>query len=96
MIISVMHRHLETFGFFPFGVLSGLSGLLLLAGFVLLLVWLIRAILGQAAWRHGFAPTGASTPESPVDILSRRFAAGEITSEDFQKARDVLRETPKT
>lgn len=29
-------------------------------------------------------------PETPLDILARRFAAGEITAEEYQKARDLL------
>lgn len=96
MIDVVMHGYTRSFGFFPFGLLNGLAGLLLLAGFVLLIVWLIRAMTGQPSWRQRLVPTAVATPESPVDILSRRFAAGEITAEDFQKARDILRETPKT
>ncbi len=35
---------------------------------------------------------GALPPaESPLDILARRFAAGEISAEEFQKARDLLK-----
>ena len=29
--------------------------------------------------------------EAPLDVLARRFAAGEISAEDYQKARDLLR-----
>ena len=35
----------------------------------------------------------AQTPtrsETPADILARRFASGEITAEEYQKARDLL------
>ena len=33
----------------------------------------------------------------PLDILARRFAAGEISAEEYQRARDILRgeEPPK-
>jgi uncharacterized membrane protein len=34
-------------------------------------------------------PTQA-TRETPLEILARRFASGEITAEEYQKARDLL------
>jgi len=77
-------------GFFPFGLLGGLAGLLFLAGIVLLAVWLFRAIAPPAG---PYAPPAGGRPqESPLDILSRRFAAGEISAEEFQKTRDLLRQ----
>jgi uncharacterized membrane protein len=82
-------------GFFPFGLLRGFAGLLLLAGFVLLIVWLIRALAGPSSWRQAHTASAAAAPQSPLDILARRFAAGEISAEEFQKARDVLGEAPK-
>jgi len=37
------------------------------------------------------APMPPSTPsDAPLDILARRFAKGEITAEEYQKARDLL------
>jgi putative membrane protein len=88
-----VHERMGRFGFFPFGLAGGLAGLLLLAGFVLLIVWLIRALVGPTAWRPGSTASPASPPDSPLDILSRRFAAGQITADEFEKAREVLRET---
>ena len=36
-------------------------------------------------------PMPPSAPsEAPLDILARRFAKGEITAEEYQKARDLL------
>jgi hypothetical protein len=32
--------------------------------------------------------------ESPEDILARRFVMGEISAEDFTRARDLLRGGP--
>ena len=90
-----LHSRMGRAGFFPFGLIGGLGGLLLLAGFILLIVWLIRALSGSSSWRRGFTASPVPTPQSPLDILSRRFAAGEITAEEFQSARDVLREVPK-
>ena len=96
MIVPMTHRFMEPFGFFPFGLLGTFGGLLLLAGFVLLVVWVVRAMAGSSTWRPGYPTAAVATPESPLDILSRRFASGEITAEDFQKARDLLKEAPKT
>jgi uncharacterized membrane protein len=83
-------------GFFPLGLLSGLTGLLLLVGFVLLIIWLVRTTAGPHAMRWtGNANPPAAAVESPMDILARRFASGAITAEEYQKARDVLAEAPK-
>ncbi len=50
------------------------------------LVWLIRgATWGGPAPRDRLVST-----ESPVSILERRFAEGEITEEDYRARRDVL------
>ena len=46
-----------------------------------------------------FVVTRAQTPspvtfsaarETPLQLLDRRFAAGELTAEDYKKARDLL------
>ena len=93
------YHHMGTLGFFPFGLLGGLTGLLFLVGFVLLIVWLVRMMVGPQGTRwHAVAsapPPSAPPVESPLDILARRFASGAITSEEYQKARDVLAEAPK-
>ncbi|MGA7910625.1 MAG: SHOCT domain-containing protein [Candidatus Dormiibacterota bacterium] len=96
LFLSVPYHHVGTFGFFPFGLLGGLTGLLLLTGFVLLVIWLARTMAGPHAVRWT-APSATAPPpaESPLDILARRFASGAITAEEFQKARDVLAEAPK-
>ncbi len=88
-----MH-HAGPFGYFPFGLLSGLAMLLFLAGLVLLVVWFARAMTGPHSM-HRAPITPPPTVELPLDILRRRFAAGEISAEDFQKARDLLGESPK-
>jgi len=85
-------RPMQPFGFFPLGLMGGLTGLLLLAGFVLLAIWAFRALLPAQA-RTQVAPTPA---ETPLDVLARRFAAGEISADEYQKARAVLSGTPKT
>ena len=90
------YHHMGTLGFFPFGLLSGLTGLLLLVGFVLLIIWLVRTMAGPRAMRWtGPAATTPPPVESPLDILARRFASGAINAEEYQKAREVLAEAPK-
>jgi uncharacterized membrane protein len=86
----VVHGYLGPLGLFPFGLLGGLAGLLFVAGIVVLAVWLFREIATPSA-AHG--PSAVGRPqEAPLEILSRRFAAGEINAEEFQKARDLLRQ----
>jgi putative membrane protein len=84
---------MQPLGFFPFGLLGGLAGLLLLAGIVLLVIWAIRALAGPGSLRAAvMTPPPAPTP---LDILARRFAAGEISADEYEKARDILKEAPK-
>jgi hypothetical protein len=49
-----LHRRMGPFGFFPFGLAGGLAVLLLLAGFVLLIVWLIRALVRPSLRSRSF------------------------------------------
>ena len=35
-------------------------------------------------------PPGPTNRETPLEILARRFASGEISAEEYQKARDLL------
>jgi len=77
----------------PFAILGGIAWLAILAGIVLLVIWAVRALPSSSLMRSG-APAGGM---SPLDILARRFAAGEISAEEYQRARDILRgeEPPK-
>jgi uncharacterized membrane protein len=43
---------------------------------------------GAPPMQIGAAPSPAR--ETPLEILARRFASGEITAEDYQKARELL------
>jgi len=49
----------------------------------------------RTAYPTGAPPVqmGAAPPparETPLEILARRFASGEITAEEYEKARDLL------
>ena len=78
-------------GMLPFAILGGLAWLAILAGVVLLILWAVRALPATQLMR-----TTPAAVESPLDILARRFASGEITAEEFERSREVLRgEAPK-
>ena len=75
-----------------FAVLGGLAWLAIVAGIVLLIIWAVRAVPGSTLMRT----TAPATAESPLDMLARRFASGEISAEEYERSRDLLRgETPK-
>lgn len=63
-----------------------LGGLLLTVGIVVLIVWAISGI-GHAQTPDHAAPPGGQTP---LDILRERYARGEISEEEFERARKVL------
>jgi len=72
---------------FPFGLLAAMSWLLIIAGAVFLVIWLVRS--SPSSIRP--VPVSGPSHETPLDILARRFASGEISAEDYEKARDLLR-----
>jgi len=82
---------MEPFGFFPFGLLNASGSLLILAGVVVLAAWAFRAMTGQVRTSPPPQPAMADTPH---DILARRFASGDITAEEYQRAREVLGGAP--
>jgi len=69
-----------------------LVGPLVLVGLIALVVWAATRPSAQAASVPTYGPP-AATParESPLDILARRFASGEISADEYQKARDLLK-----
>jgi putative membrane protein len=66
-------------------ILMMLLGLLLIIGIVLLIVWLVHRsdTLGGGHYRSG--------TETPLDILKKRYAKGEIDKEEFeQRKKDLM------
>ncbi|MEV4334280.1 SHOCT domain-containing protein [Streptomyces sp. NPDC049597] len=59
-------------------ILWGVVGLVLLALFIVGLLFLIRALSGNTASK-------APDVETPQDILRRRYAAGEIDEDDYMR-----------
>ncbi len=74
--------------------------LVVLAAVALVVVVVVRLLMGHnrplsppgypaaAGGPQGLPPTAPR--ETPLDILARRFAAGEISADEYQKARDLL------
>ena len=73
------------------GMMLGMAllWLLLLVAVVALVVWVARTV-----WRAGpSAPRGPSAgAEAPMEILRRRYAAGELSREDFERMRREVAE----
>ncbi len=60
-----------------------------LVGIVALVVWLLRQAQGRAA-NAGPGPEGPAAGETPLDILKKRYARGEIDKTEFEeKKKDI-------
>lgn len=61
---------------------------------VLLALLLVAAVVALLTWRpgrgHVAAGPGAPGRETPLDILQRRFAAGEIDADEYERRKGVL------
>ena len=69
----------------PFMFMGGIGMLLFWVLIVVGAVWLFRS------FPRGTTSTGAAMmPESPLDILKRRYAKGEITKEQFEEMKSTL------
>lgn len=67
------------------GILGGLFMLLFWGLIILGLVLVVRWL-----WDQGRPGTGGGTGESPMDILKRRYARGEIAKEEFEQIKRDL------
>jgi putative membrane protein len=65
-------------------LLNVLITLIFWGGLVALVVWAIRSLMGARS-RPGQSPA-----DQPLEILRRRFAAGEISQEEYERARRTL------
>jgi uncharacterized membrane protein len=76
-------------GLLLFGGMHIFFLLLVAVGVALLVIWAIRS---SARPVYTGAPPSAPAPqgETPLDILARRFASGEITAEEYERGRDLL------
>ena len=60
-------------------------GVIVLVG-IAILIYVVRGLSGPRQQTFPVVPPS----ETPLDILARRFAKGEITAEEYQKGRDLL------
>jgi len=67
------------------GGLWMLGGLLLVIGIIVLVVWMVTRTS-----RTGETPTHGPSGPTPSQILSERFARGEITGQEFEQAKKAL------
>jgi len=83
--------------FHPAFALLFFVGPLVLVGLVVLVVWAATHSTPHPASMPPYGPPAAmQSRESPLDILARRFAAGEITADEYQRARDLLKGDSKS
>ncbi|MDA8091433.1 MAG: SHOCT domain-containing protein [Nitrospiraceae bacterium] len=64
-------------------VLHFLVWVILLAGLILLIVWIIKRV-GRIEGEHGGE---ISRGETALDVLKKRYARGEISKEDFDRMK---------
>ena len=82
-------------GFGGLGILAGFAMLIFWAAIIGLVVWLVVKLVRSTSSRlmHSTQlPSGPLVPQSdPVlEILRRRLAAGEITSQEYDELRQKL------
>lgn len=69
------------------GILMMVFWAAIIVGVVLLVVWLTRQVAGGQSYGGGHA---AGHTDSAVDILSQRYARGEIDKAEFEEKRKDL------
>ncbi len=58
-------------------------------------VWMVlvlAAVIALVVWgtRTGFWSRDHATERTPLDVLRRRYAAGEITAPEFEQAKQMI------
>ncbi len=75
-------------GRWGWGLTMGLGGIAMLAFLGALIVGIVLVVRKVDG---GATDSGGTTPESPVDILHRRYAAGELAREEYEHMRQDLK-----
>jgi len=70
-------------------IMGPLMMIAFLAVAVAVVVLIVRWLGGHAGGAHQ-PPTAGRTGETPLDILEKRFARGEIDKEEFEERRKLL------
>ncbi len=69
---------------------GGFGGMGWGGGLLMVLVWVAILVLVIWAVRALFPGTPGVEREGPLDLLKRRYAAGEITSAEYEQARRAI------
>jgi len=75
------------------GLVGGLIGLLLFAGFIVALALVVAWIIRQNRVEKPAASQGTTTSRPALAILDERYARGELSREEYLQARDDLSAT---
>lgn len=67
----------------------GAVGLVLLAGLIAFVIWLLTSASSRSRTSIG---GGTTPPKTAMEILKERYARGEITREEYLEMREHLRE----
>jgi putative membrane protein len=70
----------------------GAVGLVLLAGLIALVIWLLTSASSKGRTSTGEGTKPPPPPKTPMEILKERYARGEITREEYLEMREHLRE----
>lgn len=73
-------------GYGEYGWLGGMGGFGMVVGVLLVVALVALLVWGAGALFNSRAATG----ETPLEILRRRYAAGEITQGEFEQVRKTL------
>ncbi len=92
-VLSVFSFFIECIGYWPMGHMNG-YGMYGMGGGLFMgiigLVFLLLIVLGLYYFvkNKGFQP---GSNETPLDILKKRYAGGEITREEFERMKEELK-----
>lgn len=73
--------------------MSGMNGWVIFGGIGMLVFWVV--IIALVIWvvkrfTHTPGDTRSDLRDSPLDILKRRYARGDISKEDYERMKDEL------
>ena len=71
-------------------MMYGFGGMGLVGGLLMLVVWVAIVLLIVWAVRSDVTPSRAAEGDTPLAILQRRYAAGEISRAAYEQTRRVL------
>ena len=61
-------------------------------GIIALVVWVVQSLSNRPSGDAGSGGTGGAKGETPQEIAARRYARGEITSEEYARIVNDLRQ----